>query len=312
MGGSGGGGYFPEISPEDRAEAVRREEEKTQDQLFEAEVAKELGDLLAEFNERNPERLKNEIATIRKTLENELEETSITPLFGGSVRKHTYVNGISDVDSLFVLKGEEVSKKSPDEVLDFFEQILRERLENKSMKRDNMAVTLQSGDMNLQLLPAVRNDEGHICIPSQSGKRWSEIRPEKFFEKLSEVNQRLSAKVVPIIKLAKGINDKFPEGQRLTGYHIESLAIEAFKNYTGPENTKAMLQHLFTDGKDRVLRPIKDRTGQSVHVDEYLGSENSRRRKIISDNLARTETSMRNANAIRDASKWKRIVAEED
>jgi hypothetical protein len=312
MGGSGGGSYFEHSSPQDRAEAIRREEEKTEDQMFDAQVSEQLGELLADYNQRNTERVRTAITALRKALESELEGEEITPIYGGSVRKHTYVNGISDIDALFVLKGAQLSKQTPDKVLDFFEETIRNHRPNSPLKRDHMAVTLESGDLTLQLLPAVRNDSGQLCIASANGKSWSEIRPESFFKKLSEVNQKQSAKVVPVIKLAKGINDKLPADQQLSGYHIESLAIEAFKEYSGPQNTKAMLQHFFTDAKDRVLRPIKDRTGQSVHVDEYLGAEGNRRRKTISENLSRIETSMRNANAIRDVEKWKRVVAEED
>lgn len=312
MGGSGGGSYFPNTSPQDRAEAIRREEEKTEDQLFDAQVSEQLGELLADYNQRDTDRVRTAITDLRKALESELEGEEITPVFGGSVRKHTYVNGISDIDALFILKGAQLSTQSPDRALDFFEDVIHNHRPNAPLKRDHMAITLQDGDLTLQLLPAVRNENGRICIASANGKSWSEIRPESFFQKLSEVNQMQSAKVVPVIKLAKGINDKLPVDQQLSGYHIESLAIEAFKGYSGPQNTKAMLQHFFMDAKDRVLRPIKDRTGQSVHVDEYLGAEGNRRRKTISENLSRVETSMRNANAIRDVEKWKRVVAEED
>ena len=63
---------------------------------------------------------------------------------------------------------------------------------------------------------------------------------------------------------------------------MESLAIDAFQNYRGTEDPKAMLLHLFTHSMAAAMSPIKDRTGQSRHVDEYLGAPNSKNRKRVS------------------------------
>ncbi len=81
-----------------------------------------------------------------------------------------------------------------------------------------------------------------------------------------------------MIKLAKAINATLPDALRLSGYHMESLGIAAFRGYTGPRTVAEMLPTYFEQASKLVLQPIRDRTGQSVHVDEYLGPSDSAER----------------------------------
>jgi tRNA nucleotidyltransferase (CCA-adding enzyme) len=310
MGGSGGGGYFSESPPQRVGEALRREEEATENQIFDTNVAREIGDVLSDYNDRDSDAVRRAIGKARKALESEIEDASITPVFGGSVRKHTYVSGISDIDSLFVLRGEGIAERSPAEVLDQFEGALTARFPEAEVTRDNIAVGIELEGIKLELLPAIRKEGAtHISSPSQD--KWSKIKPESFFAKLSEVNDQNGAKVVPTIKIAKGIIDTFSDDCKLTGYHVESLAIEAFKNYVGPQNTKAMVERFFDFARERVLSPIKDRTGQSVHVDGYAGRMNSTCRRLMAQNLDRISRRIKNANATQSIEKWQRILNQE-
>ena len=312
MGGSGGGGYFqPSETPQSVKESLRREEQNTANQIFEAEVSEKIGDLLVEYNTRDEAKTRRLLESIRQRLASEFEDTSISPVFGGSVRKHTYVDGISDIDALLVFKDQELCKKGPGAVLDRFEDEVKRRFPDADVDRDKMSVTVKAGDVTLQLLPAVRKHAG-LLIPSESGDEWSKIRPETFFNKLSEVNEHNGKKVVPAIKIIKGINNTFPDGEKLSGYHIESLAIQAFRDYDGPQNTKAMIERFFDVAKAEVLSPIKDSTGQSVHVDEYAGPRRSEKRRAMAQNLDRISRRIKNANAIQSSRKWLRIINGEE
>lgn len=307
MGGSGGG-YFRSERPESVRDALRKEEKATEDQIFDTQVADDIGKLLGEYNNRDTDSVRKGLERLKKALENEIEEGAITPVFGGSVRKHTYVDGISDIDSLFVLKGEEFKDVEPSEALDFFESKVRTVFPDGESERNKMSIRVEEEGTVLEILPAVRRG-GQLCIPSESGKTWSRISPQAFIRKLTEVNDRNGGKVVPTVKIAKGINDTFPENQRLSGYHIESLAIEAFKAYEGPRNTKAMIEHFMSVATERVLSPIRDRTGQSLHVDEYAGPKGSEHRKLLSQNLDRVWRRMKNANATHSRDKWKELLS---
>jgi hypothetical protein len=302
MGGSGGG-YFRSESPENVRDALRREEKATEDQIFETQVANDIGDLLGEYNNRDTDAIRRDLDRLRKALENDIEDGSITPVFGGSVRKHTYVDGISDIDSLFVLKGGDLSGLGPTEALDLFESKVKKVFGQAKSERNRMSLRILVEGRVLEILPAVRR-EGQFCIPSESGQSWSRVNPQAFIGKLTEINDQCGGKVVPTIKIAKGINETFSENQRLSGYHLESLAIEAFRGYAGPKNTKAMVEHLIGFASERVLSPIRDKTGQSLHVDEYAGAKGSELRKVMAQNLDRIWRRMKNANATHSREMW--------
>lgn len=308
MGGSGGGSYFVGRSPEEVKSALRKEEERTFDQVFDTQMAEVIGGLLAE-TKRDVDATSKALKDIKQALEQDIEG-SLDPTFGGSVRKHTFVDGISDVDTLLILRDPTLKSQTPQKVLEFFEREIRRELPKWEISRGKLAITLQKEGLEIQVLPAIRID-GKTRIPASRGDRWSEINPEAFSRKLTEINSRYGDKVIPIVKLAKIINDRQPESLQLTGYHIESLAIEAFKEYRGQLNPKSMLEHLIDRSRTLVLSPIKDRTGQSVHVDDYLGPANSKDRKAASAVLDRVFRQMKNADALRSKDQWLKLLGEE-
>jgi hypothetical protein len=309
MGGSGGGGYFSSRTPDEVRSELRKEEERTLDQTFDVEIAEKLGELLADANVRDADAHSAALEQIKKAIEADLEG-SVEPRFGGSVRKRTYVDGISDVDMLVILRDPALKSKGPQRVLDYFERKIRKDLADWEISRDNLAVTVKKGNQEIQLLPAVRT-EGRTQIAAARSDRWSDINPEAFFRKLSETNERYGRKIVPVIKLAKIINARQPETLQLTGYHLESMAIEAFKGYKGPANPKAMLEHFIDRSRSLVLAPIKDSTGQSVHVDEYLGNANSQDRKAVAATLDRIFRRMKNADVLKSKEQWMELLEEE-
>jgi hypothetical protein len=230
-------------------------------------------------------------------------EGTLDPILGGSVRKHTYVDGISDIDTLVILRDPELRSLSPQEVLAYFLQRAQSELSGWEISRGTIAITFRKEDLEIQALPAVQ-EAGETRIPSARGDRWSKINPQTFLRKLAETNRRFGGKVVPVIKLAKIINSQQPAALQLTGYHVESLAIEAFKAYSGPLNPKAMLEHFFDACRSLVLITIRDKTGQSVHVDSYLGPASSKSRKEVSAALDRIHRRMMNADTLRSEEQW--------
>ena len=309
MGGSKGRGFFSGRKPEDVGAELRKEEEKTHDQAFDTQIAERLAELLGDSNRRDTNAIGAAIDEIKEALSADIEGT-VEPIFGGSVRKHTYVDGISDIDILVILRDPELKSLSPQGVLEYFEQKARDGLSGWEISRRNLAVTLRKEGLEIQVLPAVQ-EEGKTRIPGARVDRWSDINPRTFFRKLTDTNNKFGGKIVPVIKLVKIINSEQPAALQLTGYHVESLAIEAFKTYSGPLNPKAMLEHFFDTSRSLVLAPIRDKTGQSVHVDGYLGPANSNSRKEASAALDRIHRRMKNADTLRSEEQWLEPFGEE-
>ena len=206
---------------------------------------------------------------------------------------------LSDIDSLVLINETGLEGASPQVVLGRMEKIIKQRLGNQAaVEHGRMAVTIDHGDgMVIQLLPAIKTKDGHVRVPFSRRDGWSTINPVAFQEALMRRNQQCGGKLVPTIKLAKAVNGQLPEAQRLSGYHMESLGIAAFRKYAGDKTTAAMLPAFFERARELVLSPIRDSTGQSVHVDGYLGPANSDARVAASHLLGRLARRMRNATA---------------
>lgn len=302
MGGSGGG-FFPDP---DIAKQLREAEARSGDQQFEAKVSGVIDSLLSKYNNRDIEAIQRHLDTIVSALEKDIED-SLSIRFGGSVAKHTYVDGISDIDALVLLDKSDLRDKSPSDVKKYFFERLIARFPRTDIKEGRLAVTLKFSDYEIQLLPAIRH-EGGFKIADSAGTRWSSIKPIEFTDALTRTNQNNGGKVVPTIKLAKSIMKDLPESQQLSGYHVEAIAVQAFQVYEGPKRTKQMLKHFFEAASGLVLRSVRDSTGQSTHVDDYLGSNGSQQRNKISKALDRICRKMKNADGAHSLEQWKSVL----
>lgn len=309
MGGSGGGGgTYSTPSFEKIKDMIDKSKDQTSRDDFKTQLNNFTGDLLKDFNNRDRKATENRLIDIITILKDVLE-AELPVIFGGSVSKHTFVNGLSDIDSLLVINNTELATKSPQDVINF----VATKLCNSKLKATGgkLAVTVKYPDgMEIQLLPAIKQGRS-VKISNFSGTGWSDINPKGFTDKLTKVNKQCNSNVVPVIKLVKSINSNFPEKLQLSGYHIESLAIEAFKNYKGSFTAPEMLSHFFKASSTNVLSKIKDSTGQSVHVDDYLGDKNSKVRQSISHLLKRTHLKMDNATVSSSLEDWKELFDEE-
>jgi hypothetical protein len=114
MGGSGG--TFGRESPQSLRDRVRRAEERARDAASETEVARTLGELLGDYNSRDTQLVRERLTDLKDALEGTIEGT-VDQIFGGSVAKHTYVDGLSDIDSLFLINDTDLEDKTPQAAL---------------------------------------------------------------------------------------------------------------------------------------------------------------------------------------------------
>ena len=135
---------------------------------------------------------------------------------------------------------------------------------------------------------------------SWDGQSWSATLPRSFTQELTAVNQSQGNAVVPAIKLAKSIFANTLGDAAPSGYHVEALALAAFRDYSGPRTPKAMLTHLIDRASQDMLSPIPDATGQSQYVDGDLGAENSPVRQALSRDLAALAQTMANSQSVDD------------
>ena len=272
MGGSSGGGSYG------------RPRRPIPVPLSNAEINECLRNLLRAYNDRDSQAVSRHLQVLRDSLEL-TDGDVIRTLFGGSVSKHTAINGLSDVDVLVIINDSSLAGRAPAAVIQLMAQRIRQRLPQTSVSTGDLAVTVKYSDgIEIQVLPAIRTKSG-VRIGDPEVNRWSRVLyPDRFARKLTQVNQAHDGKVIPTVKLAKGLAaHNIRSGRdKISGYHLESLAIEAFKNYHDSHDLESMVRHFMDFSSRAVKRPITDPTGQSRHVDAYMGPVGSTRRNRAS------------------------------
>ncbi len=246
------------------------------------------GALLVRYNRRNTSALTRHLDSLCAFLRQEGNHV-VQTMFGGSVQKGTYVTGLNDVDVLLIVNESSLVNQPPAKVRKYVRDTMKRALPSNPVHAGKLAVTVKYSDKTeIQLLPAIRTKTGGVRIAQHGTNRWSRVaHPEEFAEKLAEVNAARDGRVVPVTKLAKAMADCFitQEDRKISGYHMESLAIDAFKDYQGSLDPRAMLIHFLGHSIEAIKRPITDSTGQSRFVDEYLGPAESKLRKGASTRL---------------------------
>lgn len=304
--GGGSGSFFPRASSDLQRLIHKTKEEATRKQL-DSDVNQYLRGILASYT-RDPQKVNEYLETIADILKGKASMEQF--LFGGSVAKHTYVDSLSDIDALVILDRTDLAGKSPQSILNSFNRLLNDKLLSdkvKSIQKGKLAVTVTYHDgTEIQLLPAIRTGP-RVAIPNAGGKGWNETDPKVFQRTLTKANLRLNSALVPTIKLAKSIISDLPKQKRLTGYHIESLALESVKGYRGASTPKALLMNFFDKASKQVLKPVKDLTKQSSKVDAYLGKSNSVERRIAADALAGIARKLNSATSVGN---WKSLLEE--
>jgi SMODS domain-containing protein len=283
---------------------VTRAAATAQESLFGTHLNERFARLLGEFNNRDTEKVRQRLDDIRECLQSDAQGT-MEMLFGGSVAKHTYVDGLSDIDTLIVLTGTSLESDPPARVLSRLKTLVKSCSNVVSSDSGTIALTVRYRDgMEIQCLPALRTRSG-IRIPSAlDSSKWADINPEKFAQTLSKTNAELGGKLVPVIKLAKAAINSMPPQKQISGYHVEALGIATFRGYRDDLVPSKMLPHFFDTASRLVLGPISDSTGQSIHVDDALGPANSAARQEVSIAFQRLSKKMRNATAAQDLDQW--------
>lgn len=303
-GGRSGSSYSNKDIEAIRKVAAQRLEQRQVD----AEVNSLLQQELATISDRDVEKVNTRLDRIRDSLGLDVGEIDRLT-FGGSVAKHTYVDGLSDTDALLHIRGDSADL-SPEEVRNRIKDALDARLprgEIDSIDAGKMAVTVRYRDgQEIQLVPVVDRARDQISVSDPSGTNWSDpVDARAFTGSLSAANERQGGMVVPIIKLAKAIFDNRLGNDAPAGYHVEALAVDAFSRYEGPRTHKAMLSYFLREARDGVLRPVRDVTGQSVNIDAALGPENSDARRTLSRKI---ESISRVAESTQSLQQWRELL----
>src|SRR5258708_6375018 len=116
MGGGGGGRYDGPSS--NRAEARIQEARERERERLDFDVNALLNQVLASFNSRDRNLTQRRLDDLQNLVGQDAQVDRI--LFGGSVAKHTEVDGLSDIDALVILDRDDLRGLSATQVREAF------------------------------------------------------------------------------------------------------------------------------------------------------------------------------------------------
>ena len=114
----------------------------TQVSLSNTEMNGCLRDLLRAYNGRDTAAIRSHLEVLRDSLE--LSDGDVVrTLFGGSVSKHTAINGLSDVDVLVIINDSSLAGRLPAAVIQLMAQRIERRLPQTRVTTGELAVTVK-------------------------------------------------------------------------------------------------------------------------------------------------------------------------
>lgn len=199
----------------------------------------------------------------------------------GSVEKNTFNEGISDIDLRAVTTNSALLDYSPKIAKKLILKQIRSIDEVKNPRVGHQAVTLTKGGHEYQIIPVIRHD-GKTYIPSERGTYWKTVDIEVFNRSLNSLNRKTEGRFCEAVRFVKILSNTYiPKRYQLSGYHIESIAMEAISQHCHPLNRTDMIERILGNIPSRVKRYSWDITRESKAIDRDLGSNYSTERKDV-------------------------------
>ena len=133
--------------------------------------------LLAQYTRRNTQTVTQRLESLCGFLRQ--KGNVVQTMFGGSVRKGTYVTGLSDVDALLIVNLSSLVNQPPAEAIEYVRDTIQDRLRQNTVSAGNLAVTVSYSDgIEIQILPAIRTNSGGGGVPTRgaiSGATWRDL-----------------------------------------------------------------------------------------------------------------------------------------
>ena len=276
-----------------------------------AQVNAALSSVLQQYHVRDVASVRGRIEDIQRSLADLSRGGPAQLNFGGSISNRTSIDGLIDADLLVFYDGGQGRVSTPQELLDALAERLRRELANQevSVRTGLTAVTVAFPDgTDIQLVPAVR-DGSTSKVPSGQDREWYSVdNLDVLAQQLGEADAACDGRLVPVIKLVKSMLAHVPRNIRPTGYHVADLAIQVFREYSGPTNYKDMIQQFFDRASELVLDRSTSWTGPLSSIDEHFGPGGSRRRRYLSRVMRRLARRIAIADRMGSVNDWLDLV----
>jgi hypothetical protein len=205
-------------------------------------------------------------------------------MISGSLPKGTFVKGISDIDLLAIRKARTFTCISPRQLRHSILEALYAGISPARVTEDRFAAKVDAPPLSIHIVPCVYA-LSQVGFPV-SECEWTPIRPHIFAARLYRRNEHLRGKLTTAIRLAKVILNNLGHYPRVSGCHIEALALMATARIVSHHDILSILSSILSFSARRIVEPTRDVTLQTRHVDAHLGKAFSQERRSLAAQIA--------------------------
>jgi hypothetical protein len=207
---------------------------------------------------------------IRRVLESEF--IVVDTFVMGSYRRHTIIAPLSkaDVDIFVVLDHRYFERSGPYPILERIRERLRAANLPSGIRPDAPAVTVTFDDFKVDVVPGFNRPVDGYLIPDPSLKGWLPTNPKKHIEIWSRENEQHAGKLVPLLKMVKGWNNK--HRRSLRSFHLETMSLQFVRGVEIADYSLAV-GYVFDKARVKVKLPTQDEAGYGGNVGNYLDTQ---------------------------------------
>lgn len=231
----------------------------------------------------------------------------------GSYCRSTMISPLSmaDIDIFFVLDSKYFKADNPESVLATLQKPLAEKYTTtQSISKNGQAITIKFSDFIVDAVPSFNRKDGGFLIPDTKNKKWISTDPKKHEEYISKQNSSHEQKLIPLIKMMKGINRQ--HGSFLTSFYLELLVADILTNIT-ISNYPSGVRYTLVEMIEKVKYTQKDPSGLGGHVQGLTGlnpTQTSEKVKSLSVIAQNAEAFEKNGKTRESVQEWKKLFGD--
>lgn len=149
----------------------------------------------------------------------------------GSFGRNTGINGISDLDMLYIIpkgKWDDYKNNGQLKLLQATKDAILERYPRTEIKVDRLVVSVTYIDFYIEVQPVFEQDDGSFYYPdTKNGGSWKTTKPREEMDEVSDLDKKKNQNLKKLAKMVRSWKNK--HGLEIGGLLIDTLSYNFFK-----------------------------------------------------------------------------------
>lgn len=162
------------------------------------------------------------------------ESPTANRLMVGSWGRHTAINGVSDLDMIYILptslRDELCKPDGPRAALQRTKAAIAEHYSSTSIRVDRLVVVVQFSDFRFEVQPCFENDDDSFDYPDTCSDSWKRTHPRAEIEAMRALNDETSGNARALCRLARAWKRK--HAAPMNGLLVDTLVWRFFDQTT--------------------------------------------------------------------------------